>query len=95
MVLFNSSLDIGSILGATTSNMTGDQSLTYLLVIVLLLLIAMLFREPFVLFGLLVLPLVIVFAVDLGTGSIFYTILCIIGIFLAWQFAKVIMGWGR
>ena len=95
VTLFNSTLDIGSILLATTQNMTGSESMTYLLVIVLMILIAFLFREPMILVFLLLIPLIIVFAIQLGKGSIFYTILCIVGIVLAWQFAKIIMGWGR
>ena len=95
VTLFNSSLDIGSILSATTLNVTGSDTLTFLLVIVLFLLVAMLFKEPILLFGLLMIPLIIVFAIAEGWGSLFYTILTIIGIILAWQFAKIIMGWGR
>ena len=95
VTLFNESLDIGSILNATTSNMTGSLTLTLLMVIILLFLIAMLFREPVILFGLFILPLVIIFAIHEGWGGLFYTILTIIGIILAWQFAKIIMGWGR
>jgi hypothetical protein len=95
VTLFNESLDIGSILNATTSNMTGSLTLTFLLVVVVLFLIAMLFREPVMLFGLFILPLIIVFAIGEGWGGLFYTILTVIGIILAWQFAKIIMGWGR
>lgn len=95
VILFNNTLDIGLILSATTSNMTGDLGMTLLLVIVLLFMVAMLFREPVLLLGLLLLPLIVVFAVYEGWGGIFYTILTIIGIILAWQFAKIIMGWGR
>jgi hypothetical protein len=95
VTLFNDSLDIGSLLNATTSNMTGSLTLTLLMVVVLLLLIAMLFREPILLFGLIILPLLIIFAIYEGWGGLFYTIVTIVGIMLAWQFAKIIMGWGR
>lgn len=95
VTLFNSTLDIGSILNATTTNVTGSLTLTLLMVVVLLFLIAMLFREPVILFGLIILPLLIIFAIYEGAGGFFYTFLMIIGLIIAWQFAKIIMGWGR
>ena len=95
VTLFNSSLDIGNLINATTQNVTGDITSTLLLIVVLFLMVALLFREPMILFGLLMIPLIIVFAMFEGSGGLFYTILTIIGIIIGWQFAKIIMGWGR
>jgi hypothetical protein len=95
VTLFNSTLDIGSLINATTTNVTGSLTTTLLLIVVLLVVIAMLFKEPILLLGLLLIPLFMIFAVYEGWGGLFYTILTIIGIMLAWQFAKIIMGWGR
>ena len=95
VTIFNSTLDIGSIISSTTTNMTGSITLTLILIVVLLLMIATLFREPIILVGLLLVPLFMVFAVYEGWGGLFYTILICVGIVLAWQFAKIIMGWGR
>jgi hypothetical protein len=95
MIYFNTSLDIGAWISHATSDVTGSLTITLLLVIVFLLLVALLFRIPMVLAGLFMLPLFVVFAVYEGSGGLFYTILTIFGVILAWQFAKIIMGWGR
>jgi hypothetical protein len=97
MILFNSTLDIGGLISSTTNNVTGSVTMTLLLIVVLLLLIALLFREPIVLFGLLIVPIVIVFASyeSQNGGTLFYTLLGILGVIFGWQFAKIIMGWGR
>ena len=95
VTLFNESLDIGSLITATTQNVTGDLSLTLLMIVVFFVMIAMLFREPMMLVMLLLIPLLVIFSVYEGFGGIFYTILTIVVIALAWQFAKVLIGWGR
>lgn len=100
VTIFSNTSDIGGLISSTTSNVTGDLSMTLLLIVVLLFMIAMLFKEPFILFGLIILPLIIIFAIyEAQTqglfGNLFYSILSIVGLIIAWQFAKVIMGWGR
>ena len=95
VTLFNSTLDIGQILNATTTNVTGSDSLTYMLLFLLIIMIALLFRSPIVLVFLISIPLLIILAIAEGWGGVFYTILTIIVIMIAWQFAKIIMGWGR
>jgi hypothetical protein len=95
VTLFNSTLDIGNVMNATTTNMTGSLTLTLLLIIILFLMIATLFRSPILLIMLLLIPLIIIFSMYEGWGGLFYTILTIIGIMVAWQFAKIIIGWGR
>jgi Sec-independent protein secretion pathway component TatC len=95
VTLFNDTLDIGMILNATTQNVTGSLTMTLLLVILLLVMIGLLFRSPMILLGLLMLPLIIIFAIYEGWGGLFYTILTVLAIILAWQFAKIIIGWGR
>jgi hypothetical protein len=95
VTLFNSTLDIGQILNATTTNVTGSNSLTYMLLFLLIIMIALLFRSPIVLVFLISIPLLIILAIAEGWGGVFYTILTIIVIMIAWQFAKIIMGWGR
>jgi hypothetical protein len=95
VTLFNSTLDIGMILNATTQNVTGSLTMTLLLVVLLLVMIGLLFRSPMMLLGLLMIPLLIIFAMFEGWGGLFYTILTVLAIVLAWQFAKIIIGWGR
>lgn len=95
VTLFNSSLDIGGLINVTTQNVTGSVTMTLLLIVVLFLLVALLFRAPMMMFGLLMIPLIIIFAITEGSGGLFYTILTVFGIIIGWQFAKIIMGWGR
>ena len=92
--IFNSSLEIGGLINHTTLNVTGDVGLTLLLIVILLLMIALLFRTPIVLVGLIILPVFFVFAEYDYTG-LFYTILVVFGLIIAWQFAKIIMSWGK
>ena len=93
--IFNSTLDIGSVINTTTTNVTGSISLTLLLILAFFLILATLFRSPTILVFVLLIPLLTIFSIYEGWGGIFYTILTIIGIMVAWQFAKIIMGWGR
>ena len=95
MILFNETLDIGSWISHATTDVTGSITLTLLLIVIFFLLVAFLFREPMVLVGLLLVPLFMVFAVYEGWGGLFYTLLMIVGIVIAWQFAKIIFGWGK
>jgi hypothetical protein len=95
VTLFNSTLDIGQILNATTLNVTGSDSLTYMLLFLLIIMIALLFRSPMVLVFLISIPLIVILAVAEGVGGLFFTILSIILIIVGWQFAKILMGWGR
>jgi hypothetical protein len=95
MILFNSTLDIGMWIDHATTDVTGSLTITLLLILVFFLLVALLFRAPMILAGLLMLPLLMVFASFEGWGGVFYTILTIFGIIIGWQFAKIIMGWGR
>jgi len=95
MIIFSNSSDIGLWIISATTNVTGSLTLSLLLILVFFLLIAFLFRAPMILAGLLLIPLLIVFSVYEGWGGLFYTILTIVGIIIGWQFAKIIMGWGR
>jgi len=95
VTIFNNTLDIGQILNATTLNVTGSDSLTYMLLFLLIIMIALLFRSPIVLVFLISIPLLIILAMAEGIGGLFYTILTIVAIIIAWQFAKILMGWGR
>jgi len=95
VTIFNSTLDIGQVLSGTTTNVTGSLDVTLVMVVVLMLMIATLFRSPIILILLLLIPMIVVFSIYQGAGGLFYTILIIIGIIIAWQFAKIIMGWGR
>lgn len=95
MILFNDTLEIGRWIQSATVNVTGDLSMTLLIIVVLLLLIALIFKEPLILFGLIILPLIIVFATYEGVGGLFYTVLTVFGVIIAWQFAKIIIGWGK
>ena len=95
VTLFNSTLDIGQILNATTLNVTGSDSITYMLLFLLIIMIALLFRSPMVLVFLISIPLIVILAIAEGVGGLFFTILSIILIIVGWQFAKILMGWGR
>lgn len=95
VTLFNSTLDIGRIIESTTSNVTGNLGMTLLLIVVLFLVIGLLFRAPILLLGLIMIPMFTVFATYEGWGGLFYTILTVFGLVIAWQFAKIFMGWGR
>lgn len=58
---FNSTLEVGSFLHTTTSNFTGSDYITFLIIAFLLFAVAMLFHMPELLFALVVAPLFVVF----------------------------------
>ena len=89
-LLFNSSLDFGRLIDATTSNVTGDLGITLLLIGLFLLLIAEIFKLPEVLYIVALIPIFIIFsAVD--SSGVYSTILGIFAIVLAFYIGKTIL----
>lgn len=82
--MFNSSLDIGQLLSATTINFTGSMSTTLLIIFLLIVIIAALFKMPEVLMLILLLPIIIIFGmVDSGFSLVLAIGVLILGFFVA------------
>ena len=81
---FNSSLEIGGFLNTTTSNFTGSEFLTMLIIVLLLFMVAMLFHMPELLFAIIVAPLLVVFGLaDPAFTSVSSLMLIVAGVMLA------------
>jgi len=70
ITIFNSTLDIGQVLSGTTTNVTGSLDVTLVMVVVLMLMIATLFRSPMILILLLLIPMIVVFSIYQGAGGL-------------------------
>lgn len=92
VVLFNTSLEIGAWLENATQNITGNQFVTVVFVILLLLCIAGLFRIPLVFFMIIALPLLIIFSLwDVTNGAM--TLLVVVIFIIGWQLAKTLFAY--
>lgn len=81
---FNSSLEIGSFLNTTTSNVTGSDFLTLLLTFLLFFTVAILFHMPEILFAIVIAPLLVTFGlVDPAFTSVTMLVFIVAGILLA------------
>jgi hypothetical protein len=81
---FNSSLEIGSFLNTTTSNVTGSDFLTLLIMVLLFFMVGILFHMPELLFAIVIAPLLVTFGlVDPAFTSVSTLMLIIAGVMLA------------
>jgi hypothetical protein len=85
-LLFNSSLELGSWINASNTNLTGSLFMTLLLIFLALIMIAELFKLPEFLYLIPLLPVAVIFAVS-DTG--FRVILGLIAIFLGFAIYSI------
>ena len=80
-LLFNSSLDFGQFVSASTSNFTGSDALSLILVLGLLVLIGALMKTPLVLVVLAIFPIILIFSlVESSLFAIVGVVIVILGI---------------
>lgn len=87
IILFNTSLEIGSWLQTATQNITGSYAITVLFVLFFLLAIAALFRIPIIFYLILTLPLLIIFSMWDTTMQVAAILSCAV-LIIGWQLGK-------
>lgn len=87
MVFINSSTTLGLILRKATINVTGDLYLTLLLLVIFIIAFAMMFKIPFELTSIFILPMLIIGMAYLGN---FYSIAGILLIYLSAIITKIL-----
>lgn len=81
---FNSSLEIGNFLNTTTANVTGNEFITLIFILILIVTVAMLFHMPELLLAIVITPLMVVFGLaDPSFGAITQLLFIIIGVLIA------------
>ena len=79
--LFNSSLEAGQWISASTTNLTGDSFLTLLVMLIFLVLLAMIFRMPIFIVGLILFPILLIMAtMSAGFSMVVGLVILIIGL---------------
>ena len=89
MAITNSGDAIGITINYLTTNITGSEYLTLLTIAIILILLGMVFKMPFNLISLIVLPVILIFA---AYTTAFVPVLLLVTLYLALQITLAIMG---